>query len=163
MSVCGFIVGIIVILNLYTSILDDLKQHKIFSFLDDSFSLLMVVFCVTVQIWAIHFTTGWEKYERKFCLRFGTFDYQAEMNVRYKFKGNFQRSLVNDKMNDIGIQGFSNKLKRVLINVVFVIFCLLCLITSLFLLFLKRERYKQVYGEDAAAASKAYEESSAIM
>jgi len=102
------------------------------------YEVVCLLFCCFVVIWSFRFYIRWRVFEKEFAIRCGQDGVEETKEVRREFKGNFHRSIIDDKINSID-QNQSIRRRKLIISMIILAFiCFATGLASYYILISKR-------------------------
>jgi len=98
---------------------------------------------VIIVVWGKRLQITWENYEKEFAIRYGMTNMEEIKEVRSKFHGAFNRSLVDDTINELQEIPSQVKAKKLLQYFFLFIYCILTFYASSYLLDYKRRAFNE--------------------
>jgi hypothetical protein len=104
-------------------------------------AVLYFAFGVYLIIWTSRLVTNWEKYQVEYGYKYGQEDLQTTKTIRNKFEGVYERSLINDEMNERQPDRKRQNFRFAITTIILALLTAGAIIACFFLLSLKRFIY----------------------
>lgn len=148
-TIIGILIASVETLNLQlreTVIIHGKEEVKPNEFLDNLYDSLLIIYCFFTVVWLSRFNNTWQNEELRFAIQYSTgVDSIAKYMVNecrsYRTNSAFERSLVDDNLNDRPYCAYITWLYVTLALFVLFFFCVFQGVITLFLLYFKHASY----------------------